>query len=106
MSTYLPLYALLKILMLHGYTQSGLLFQAKTDALRKILQKDWLTGCEIVCPTAPIQLSPAGETFLTIEDGNEEEIDAWASWKRKGEGEAYTYDSLEQGLVKIVEVLD
>ena len=28
----------IKVLMLHGYTQSGPLFQAKTGALRKTLQ--------------------------------------------------------------------
>jgi hypothetical protein len=34
--------------MLHGYTQSGPLFQAKTGALRKTLQKAFPAGCDLV----------------------------------------------------------
>jgi hypothetical protein len=93
----------LRILMLHGYTQSGPLFQAKTGALRKSLLKAFPAGCELVYPTAPLRLSPADETFLANESG--EEIDAWAWWKRKGEGEGYVYDGLETGLSRIAETM-
>ncbi|KAH7078405.1 serine hydrolase-domain-containing protein [Paraphoma chrysanthemicola] len=107
----------IKVLMLHGYTQSGPLFQAKTGALRKTLQKAFPAGCELVYPTAPIRLTPADESFLAGngtsgdannggEDGKEkEEIDAWAWWRRKGEGEPYTYEGIELGLGHIAEVL-
>jgi pimeloyl-ACP methyl ester carboxylesterase len=99
----------IKLLMLHGYTQSGSLFQAKTGALRKTLQKAFPAGCDLVHPTAPIRLSPADETFLAkqVEDGEkaEEDIDAWAWWRRKGQGEPYVYEGLELGLGKIAEVL-
>jgi fermentation-respiration switch protein FrsA (DUF1100 family) len=92
--------------MLHGYTQSGPLFQAKTGALRKTLQKAFPSGCDLVYPTAPLRLTPADETFLGNNEGDEkEEIDAWAWWRRKGEGEPYTYDGLDVGLGKIAEVL-
>lgn len=93
--------------MLHGYTQSGPLFQAKTGALRKTLQKAFPAGCDLVYPTAPIRLSPADETFLAnqAEEKGEEEIDAWAWWRRKGTGEPYTYEGIELGLGKIAEVL-
>jgi predicted esterase len=96
----------LRILMLHGYTQSGPLFQAKTGALRKTLQKSFPAGCELVYPTAPIRLSPADETFLA-NDGSDGEIDAWAWWKRKGDGkgEAYVYDGLDIGLGRIAETI-
>jgi predicted esterase len=106
MTTTAPPTRPLKILMLHGYTQSGPLFQAKTGALRKTLQKAFPAGCELVYPTAPLRLTPADETFLANDDGSEkEEIDAWAWWRRKGEGEPYTYEGLDLGLGKIAEVL-
>ncbi|KAF1941573.1 FSH1-domain-containing protein [Clathrospora elynae] len=106
-----------KILMLHGYTQSGPLFQAKTGALRKTLQKAFPSGIELVYPTAPIRLTPADESFLagsTGKDGEgkgggdnkeEQEIDAWAWWRRKGDAEPYTYEGLELGLSHIASVL-
>lgn len=105
----------LKILMLHGYTQSGPLFQAKTGALRKTLQKSFPAGVELVYPTAPIRLTPADESFLgnTLNgkdrEGEEQEIDAWAWWKRKGSGtgsvEPYVYEGIETGLATIADVL-
>jgi predicted esterase len=115
MSSSAPPTRPIKLLMLHGYTQSGPLFQAKTGALRKTLQKSFPAGCELVYPTAPIRLTPADESFLagngTGKDGEgkdeaeKEEIDAWAWWKRKGEGEPYTYEGLDVGLGSIAEVL-
>ncbi|KAE8835319.1 hypothetical protein HRS9122_07589 [Pyrenophora teres f. teres] len=63
----------IKILMLHGYTQSGPLFQAKTGALRKTLAKAFPAGIDLVYPTAPHRLTPADESFLagngTSKDG-------------------------------------
>jgi len=86
----------IKILMLHGYTQSGALFQAKTGALRKTLSKAFPAGIDLVYPTAPIRLTPADESFLagtgTAGDGDsrgkgdsgeKEELDAWAWWRRR-----------------------
>ncbi|KAF8419647.1 dihydrofolate reductase [Tirmania nivea] len=48
----------IKILMLHGYTQSGPLFHAKTKAMEKHLQKSLaaLGGVQLVYPTGPILL--------------------------------------------------
>jgi pimeloyl-ACP methyl ester carboxylesterase len=97
----------MKILMLHGYTQSGPLFQAKTGALRKTLTKAFPSGIDLVYPTAPIRLTPADESFLAPREGEDEqqEIDAWAWWRRKGDGEPYTYEGIEQGLAHIASVL-
>jgi predicted esterase len=109
----------IKVLMLHGYTQSGPLFQAKTGALRKTLQKAFPSGVDLVYPTAPIRLTPADESFLagngTGRDGAGKEngsaseapgeLDAWAWWRRKGDGEPYTYEGLETGLARIAEVM-
>jgi predicted esterase len=102
--------------MLHGYTQSGSIFQAKTGALRKTLQKAFPAGIDLVYPTAPLRLTPADESFLagtgTSKDADGKdvgegagEIDAWAWWRRKGDGEPYTYEGIEQGLSHIASVL-
>ncbi|KAH7402484.1 serine hydrolase-domain-containing protein [Pyrenochaeta sp. MPI-SDFR-AT-0127] len=101
----------IKVLMLHGYTQSGPLFQAKTGALRKTLQKAFPKGIDLVYPTAPIRLTPADESFLGgatngAEGGQEKgEIDAWAWWRRKGSGEPYIYEGIELGLSHIAAIL-
>jgi predicted esterase len=101
----------IKLLMLHGYTQSGPLFQAKTGALRKTLSKAFPSGIELVYPTAPLRLTPADESFLTGNEKDEgkpeeeQEIDAWAWWRRKGDGEPYTYEGIEVGLAHVAKVL-
>ncbi|KZM23246.1 Dihydrofolate reductase [Ascochyta rabiei] len=99
----------IKILWLHGFTQSGPLFQAKTGALRKTLIKAFPAGITLSFPTAPLRLSPTDVSFLHGEekkDGSEEEeVDAWAWWRRKGDSEPYTYAGLEEGLGRIAEVL-
>lgn len=107
----------IKILMLHGYTQSGPLFQAKTGALRKTLQKAFPKGIELVYPTAPIRLTPADESFLAgsgtskdsegKDESETQEIDAWAWWRRKGSAsdEPYVYEGIEQGLGHIAHAL-
>ncbi|KAM7189962.1 Serine hydrolase (FSH1) domain containing protein [Rhypophila sp. PSN 637] len=91
-----------RILMLHGYTQSGPLFRAKTRALEKLMAKA-LAPLNLVpnmiYPTAPNRLRPSdipgfgtsrehlesqdGQIFM---DGDKEEeaIDSWA-WFRKDE---------------------
>ncbi|KAF2867284.1 serine hydrolase FSH [Massariosphaeria phaeospora] len=98
----------LKILMLHGFTQSGPLFHAKTRALEKNLQKAFPAGVTLHYPTAPIRLLPADVPFAMAgaeAKAADEEPDAWAWWRRKGEGEPYAYEGLEQGLGHIAAVL-
>ncbi|KAF1964737.1 dihydrofolate reductase [Bimuria novae-zelandiae CBS 107.79] len=98
----------LKILMIHGFTQSGPNFHAKTRALEKSLLKAFPAGVTFSFPTAPIRLAPADIPFPASNDakeGEEEETDAWAWWRRKGESEPYRYEGLELGLEKLAEVL-
>ncbi|RPB19431.1 FSH1-domain-containing protein [Terfezia boudieri ATCC MYA-4762] len=94
----------IKILMLHGYTQSGTLFHAKTKALEKHLQKSLATlgGVQLVYPTGPIQLrigdlptwnstttttpAPSEQSETASEEGGE-----YFAWWRKNEAlETYT----------------
>ena len=69
----------LRILMLHGYTQSGTLFHAKTKALEKSLAKAFPAapapghlathpgGISLHYPTAPIKLSYADIPGVNVE---------------------------------------
>ena len=100
----------IKLLFLHGFTQSGPLFAAKCGALRKTLTKAFPGGITLSFPTAPLRLSPTDVSFLhngepKNDGGDEEEVDAWAWWRRKGDGEPYTYEGLDVGLGRIAEVL-
>ncbi|KAJ9660976.1 hypothetical protein H2201_006704 [Coniosporium apollinis] len=99
----------LKILMLHGFTQSGPLFHAKTRALEKNLIKAFPSHhVTLSYPTAPIRLSPADVPNFGNTEGDakdEEEPDAWGWWVRKGEKEPFTYEGMEAGFARIAEVL-
>lgn len=100
----------IKILMIHGFTQSGPNFHAKTRALEKNLQKAFPAGITLAYPTAPIRLAHADIPFPAAvpevkQDGEAEETDAWAWWKRKGDSEPYTYEGLELGMETLARVL-
>ncbi|KAK4609291.1 Esterase inpF [Fulvia fulva] len=106
----------LKILMLHGYTQSGRLFEIKTKALKKSLEKHFPAapkpghlqqypgGIDLVYPTAPMKLEysdiPGHDT-----DGPSDNLEACGWWKRRGDDEPYTYEGMEVGLEAIAKVL-
>ncbi|KAL2353757.1 serine hydrolase-domain-containing protein [Cryomyces antarcticus] len=110
----------LKILMLHGFTQSGPLFHAKTRALEKNLEKQFPPapkyghlpmypgGVQLSYPTAPIHL-PAPDIPGFDVDGasatDKDDTDAWAWWRRKGDREPYRYEGMELGFEKIAQIL-
>lgn len=110
----------LRILMLHGYTQSGPLFHAKTKALEKSLAKAFPAapapghlathpgGISLHYPTAPIRLSYADIPGVNV-DGAEatetEQPEAYGWWRRKGDSEPYTYEGMERGLATIAETI-
>ncbi|KAF2003810.1 dihydrofolate reductase [Amniculicola lignicola CBS 123094] len=100
----------IKVLMLHGFTQSGPSFHAKTRALEKNLLKAFPAGITLSYPTAPLRLAPADVPFQLASTNSEaevnaEEIDAWGWWRRKGEAEPYTYEGIDQGLGHIADIL-
>ncbi|EME38810.1 hypothetical protein DOTSEDRAFT_57153 [Dothistroma septosporum NZE10] len=106
----------LKILMLHGYTQSGRLFEIKTKALKKSLEKQFPAaprpghlkqypgGIDLLYPTAPMKLSYTDIPGHDI-DGPSEDLEAYGWWKRRGDGEPFTYEGMEVGLEAIAKVL-
>ncbi|MCJ1287914.1 hypothetical protein MMC26_007266 [Xylographa opegraphella] len=94
----------LKILMLHGYTQSGPRFHDKTRALEKALIKAFPSST-LHYPTGPLPLRPAdipGFVPSTQGNGNEEETDSFAWWRRQS-GDSPLYTGMDKGLETIAE---
>jgi predicted esterase len=106
--------------MLHGYTQSGHIFEIKTKALKKSLEKflppapkpghlqQYPGGVELVYPTGPMKLSTSdipGYDVDGINNAEKEDPEAYAWWKRKGDSEPYQYDGLESGLTALATTL-
>ncbi|KAH0344894.1 FSH1-domain-containing protein, partial [Aureobasidium melanogenum] len=97
----------LKILMLHGYTQSGPLFQAKTQRIKKLLEKSLaslpiktevpINGIELFYPTGPFKVSSADLNGAEVR----EDANGW--WKLRDRGE--TQEGVETGLDQVAKVL-
>ena len=106
----------LKILMLHGFTQTGHLFEIKTKALKKSLEKSFPPapkpghlqqypgGIELHYPTAPIRLDARDVPGFDVE-GDKESPEAFGWWRRKGDAEPFVYAGMEQGLATIAQCL-
>lgn len=76
--------------MLHGFTQSGPLFRAKTRALEKLLAKHLSpTPLELVYPTAPILLQPSDVPTFNSVNQSEHSDRASANEEKKETEEAY-----------------
>ncbi|RYP44784.1 hypothetical protein DL768_008795 [Monosporascus sp. mg162] len=111
----------LKILMLHGFTQSGPLFDTKTRALAKLLTKalspaPFNMTPRLIFPTGPHRLrardipgfssssAPRDGTAGEEEDeGEDEDSDSWAWW-RKDEASG-RYAGLEAGMRRVAETI-
>ncbi|KAI9788179.1 MAG: hypothetical protein M1833_003117, partial [Piccolia ochrophora] len=122
----------LKVLMLHGYTQSGPLFHSKTRALEKSLTRHLRTHpslptslrarpLELLYPTAPHRVvAPSPSPFPgssssttsafsapssgpTPDTTNEEAGDTYAWWRKDESTGQYT--GLEAGLAAVADVL-
>ncbi|KAL4791790.1 serine hydrolase FSH [Aspergillus venezuelensis] len=98
----------LKLLMLHGYTQSGPLFHAKSRALIKHITKAFpLHEIAAIYPTGPLRLNPADiPGYELSQDTNEDtEIEAYGWYRRSNTAEPPLYVGLEVGLDSIAKVL-
>ncbi|KAI0438075.1 serine hydrolase FSH [Xylaria telfairii] len=103
----------LKILMLHGYTQSGPLFSAKTKALNKLLIKALSPAPlnlhpTLIFPTAPHRLRPSDiPGYVPSEDPSqrvdEDDLDNWA-WFRKDEASG-VYRGLDDGMRRVASTI-
>ncbi|KAL2860249.1 serine hydrolase FSH [Aspergillus pseudodeflectus] len=104
----------LKLLMLHGYTQSGPLFHAKSRALIKHITKAFpLHEVSALYPTGPLRLNPADIPGYTPQEGSgsgaadseETEIESYGWYRRSNTAEPPLYVGLEDGLDTIAKVL-
>ena len=98
----------LKILMLHGYTQSGPSFHGKTRALIKHIQKLFpLHHVQPVYPTGPIRLNPADipgyQPTATAEEENA--IEAYGWWRKSNTADPLEYVGLDKGLGRVASVI-
>ena len=94
----------MKILMLHGYTQSGPLFHAKTRALEKHLQKAF-PGLTLSYPTGPMRLDPANVPGYDMSNANASDIEAYGWWRRSNTAEPPEYLGLDDGFSTIAKVI-
>ncbi|KAI6351118.1 hypothetical protein MCOR25_010135 [Pyricularia grisea] len=98
----------IKILMLHGYTQSGPLFHAKTRALEKLMIKSlapFNVQPTLIYPTAPNQLRaediPGCDPAEAADDPRA--ADSWA-WFRKDDATG-AYRQLREGMSRLTEAV-
>lgn len=98
----------LKVLLLHGYTQSGPLFSAKSRALHKALQKSFSPRpVHFSYPTGPIRLKPA-DVLGSSPPGpdSEDDIEAYGWWQRKDAGDdGVVYKGIEEGMAVIAKCI-
>ncbi|KAK5636182.1 hypothetical protein RRF57_011894 [Xylaria bambusicola] len=103
----------LKILMLHGYTQSGPLFSAKTKALNKLLIKALSPAPlnlhpTLIFPSGPHRLRPSDiPGYVAPEDPShqrdDDDLDNWA-WFRKDDASG-SYRGLDDGMLRIASTI-
>ncbi|CAG8053791.1 unnamed protein product [Penicillium nalgiovense] len=98
----------LKLLMLHGYTQSGSLFHAKSRALTKHIQKAFpLHEVTAIYPTAPIRLLPTDIPGYepSSEGGSDNEIESYGWWRRSNTANPPLYIGIEEGFAAVARTL-
>ncbi|MCJ1474537.1 hypothetical protein MMC13_003195 [Lambiella insularis] len=96
----------LKILMLHGFTQSGPRFHDKTRALEKAIIKAFPSS-SLYYPTGPLPLRPAdvpGYVPGSQEGGTADCTDSFAWWRRQN-GDSPIYNGMDRGLGRIAEAI-
>lgn len=96
----------MKVLMLHGYTQTGQLFHAKTRVLEKHLSKVF-PGISLSYPTGPLRLKATdvpGVDASTIDDPDA--IEAYGWWRRSNTQDPPEYMGLDKGLEVVAKVLE
>lgn len=93
--------------MLHGYTQSGQIFHAKTRALEKRLQNAF-PGSTTCYPTGPLRLKPSdvpGFDPSSPASDSDEVVEAYGWWRRSNTADPPEYLGIEDGLSTVAETL-
>lgn len=97
----------LKLLMLHGYTQSGTLFHAKSRALVKHIQKAFpLHEVDAIYPTGPLRLKASDiPGYEPSDNAEEEEAEAYGWWRRSNTADPPLYQGMDDGLAAVAKVI-
>ncbi|KAJ5885165.1 Dihydrofolate reductase [Penicillium taxi] len=97
----------LKLLMLHGYTQTGPLFYAKSRALQKAIQKAFpLYEVKTVVPTGPIRLKPIDiPGYEPSGNTDEEDVEAYGWFLRSSTATPTLYAGLEDCFKAVAKTL-
>ncbi|OQD77324.1 hypothetical protein PENDEC_c003G03405 [Penicillium decumbens] len=97
----------LKLLMLHGYTQSGTVFHAKSRALVKHIQKSFpLHEVNAVYPTGPLRLKASDiPGYEPSDDADEDQIEAYGWWRRSNTADPPLYQGMDEGLAAVAKVI-
>lgn len=93
--------------MLHGYTQNGPLFDAKTKALQKVLHKSF-PGTTFKYLTGPLRLDPSsipGYDASKYESNESDAPEAYGWWRRSNTADPPEYVGLEDGLSAVAKTL-
>jgi predicted esterase len=99
--------------MLHGFTQSGRQFQAKTQALREEFHRSIPSsstiyrGVEFVFPTAPFALSRDALPPFSMDGATKQDkhIDAYTWWHIAGQKPDLHYDGLDTAMSHIADTI-
>lgn len=94
--------------MLHGYTQSGPSFRAKSRALEKQIQKAY-PGSTLWYPTGPLKLRPSdvpGYDATSSTNAADQEVEAFGWWRRSSTADPPMYVGLEDGLAEVAGALN
>lgn len=88
--------------MLHGYTQNGQLFRAKTRVLEKRLQKAF-PAVSLTYPTGQIQLRP--DDVPGFDGHPTESTEAYGWWRRRDDSDPPEYIGIEDAFEEVAKVL-
>lgn len=100
--------------MLHGFTQSGIQFEQKTQSLRDELRRNILTkqtstyhDTQFVFPNAPFPLERDALPSFDLDGSKQqdEEIDAYTWWHLNRNGPPFYYNGLDVALARIADTI-
>ena len=94
----------MKILMLHGYTQNGPLFHAKTKVLEKHLKKGF-PNLSMIYPTGPLGLRPEDVPGFESSGQKPDEIEAYGWWRRSNTADPPEYAGIETAFDMIADII-
>ena len=95
----------MKILMLHGYTQNGPLFHAKTKVLEKYLKKLY-PDLSLSYPTGPLRLRPEDVPGYERSGKASDDLEAYGWWRRSNTANPPEYAGMDICFDKIANLID